>query len=121
MKPIFLRPEQYLKEFLILRRPSRLNDIGRTIYDQKPIEIGTLKGTICNVKQKEMLRFKQLERPVTHTIVVRGICDAAEGDILVLEKDKYYIQEVEDPSKLGIFTVIYCEMRQGVGQYEGGK
>lgn len=117
MRPIFLRPEHCLKEFDVLRCAAAVNDIGRVVYDGGFSKIGSLKGTISNVGQKEIIRFKQLERPVTHTIVVRGACVAKQGDILVFGNNKYYVKTIERPLEMDIFTVIYCEMKEGAGQY----
>lgn len=62
-----------------------------------------------------MNQWKQIEHPVSHTIVVQGKSEAQAEDILVCENEKYYVQGKDNPSELGFFEILYCEKRIGSG------
>ena len=38
-------------------------------------------------------------------------------DIFVYEGQRYDIERVEEPGETGIFTILYCNKRNGVGGY----
>lgn len=115
MEPLFFMHGQQIKEFEIYRRKSNTDKKGRVSYSSGMEKIGKLQGSISSVGQKAINRWKQTEHPVTHTVAVRGACEAQAEDILILDGEKYYIQGKDDPAGLGFFQILYCEKKQ-----EGG-
>lgn len=113
IEPLFFMPGQQLKDFEIFRRKSGTDSKGRVSYSGGIEKVGELQGSISSAGQKTVNRWKQTEHLVTHTIIVRGTCEAQEEDILLLNNEKYYIQGKDDPAGLGYFQILYCEKRGG--------
>lgn len=50
----------------------------------------------------------------SHTIVDRGHPKAAETDQLTCGNRKFYVQGVDEPGQLGLYTIYYVEERADV-------
>ena len=115
---ILFKPGQQLKAFSVYRKKAQTDERGRVIYDNENLEyITEIKGSLSAISQKEKYQWKQIEHPATHTIVVRGKTEIQPEDILVYEGQRYDIERVEEPGETGIFTILYCNKRNGVGDY----
>ncbi|MBC3798032.1 hypothetical protein [Acetobacterium tundrae] len=105
--PFFLVPGEQIMSFTVKRKDSTATN-GRVVYDA--VKIGSIEGTISEASQKEKYEWKQMDHPITNTIVVRGTCNVIAEDILVDEQyQNYHVQGATDPSALGFFTIIYCK------------
>ena len=116
---ILFRPGQQLKLFSVYRKKAETDNRGRVIYSKNENSefLGEIKGSLSAISQKEKYKWKQIEHPATHTIVVRGKTEIQPEDILVYEGQRYDIERVEEPGETGIFTILYCNKRNGVGGY----
>lgn len=115
---IMMRAGQERKEFQIYRKKTRTDNKGHVTYtavDYNAPPDGKLTGVVSSVDAREIDRWKQAEHPVSHVIVVQGVCNADAEDILVRENEKYYIQGKENQGSLGIFHLLFCDKRTGVG------
>ncbi len=92
---------------------------GRVIYSKNEnLEfLGEIKGSLSSISQKEKYQRKQIEHPATHTIVVKGKTQAQPEDILLYHHQRYDVQRVEEPGEIRVFTILYCNKRNGVGEY----
>ncbi len=116
---ILFRPGQQLKSFLVYRKKAETDSRGRVIYSKNENSefLGEIKGSLSAISQKEKYQWKQIEHPTTHTIVVRGKTPIQPEDILLQQGKRYDVQRVEEPGEIGIFTILYCNKRNGVGEY----
>ena len=110
---IRFKPGQEIKTFTIKRKETNKDAKGRLTYGEHT-EIGTLKGAITSANQKEVNQWKQNGHPITHRIRVRGVSLVQAEDVLYYNDRKWYVQAVQNPSELGIYTVIWCDERFGV-------
>ncbi len=81
--------------------------------------IAEIKGSISAISQKEKYKWKQIEHTASHVIVVKGKTPIHPEDILVHDGQRYDVESVEEPGEIGIFTIIYCKKRKGLGEYGG--
>ena len=108
-----LRPGNLFKEFIVERESEAMGENRRvkTVYK----ETGqTLKGCLANATDGERERWKQLQHPVTHTIVQAGMPKAKTGDKLIFGERIFLVCAIDDCGGLGITTIYYAEERSDV-------
>lgn len=110
---IRFRPGQQIKTFQIVRKATGVDSKGKATYSDNEIA-GELMGTLSNASQQEQNRWKQMDHPISHTVVVRGRTIAQAEDVLTINGRRFYVQGKNDPSEMGIFTILYCDERTGV-------
>lgn len=108
------RPENLWKDFFIESKSETTTSRGRAqdIYDAenpKPIH-----AVLCGADPKQILEYQQAGHPITHTISHEGKPVAKAGDRLIMGNRAFYVQGVDDPGDLGIWTLYYAEERSGV-------
>lgn len=111
---IMFVPGQQLKTFNVLRKKAELDGKNRLRYSSEPEPVDSFKGTISQASQREIERFKSIEHPITHTIVVRLRAPVKAEDMLERDGKKYFVQGVDDPLGVGLYTIIYCNQEAGV-------
>lgn len=111
---VFLRPGQQIKQFNVYRKVSIKDDKGRVSFSHDAIPIDTIFGSISKANQKELDRWKQVEHPISHTIVVEGTSIVEAEDILEIRGDRYYVQGKDNPGGIDAFEIIYCDQVMGV-------
>lgn len=118
---IVLRPGQQLKIFSVYRKKPQIDNRGRVTYSKNEnLEyIAEIKGSISAISQKEQYKWKQIEHTASHVVVVRGKTPIRQEDILIQYEQRYDVESVEEPGEIGIFTIIYCKKRKGLGEYGG--
>jgi len=99
------------KEYAVEKKSSGKNSDGRQTRDYKSTGT-TLLGALSNADPREQEKYKQMQHPITHTIAQRGTAKAKAEDRLVRDGRKYYVQGVNDPGDLGLWTVYYVEERE---------
>lgn len=105
-------PGQQIKKFVIERIKTGIDQKGKPKRDSKEYEpIGVISGTIAQASQKDVERWKKIDHPITHTVVIEGITEAKAEDILLLDDRRLFIQGKDDPGELGFFNILYCEER----------
>lgn len=108
---MYLRPGSLFKQFTVERKCLQVDDMGRTKVEFKPT-FAVVRGVLSNARTAEIIHWKALAHPVTHTIVQQyGKVMASVGDRLVYGYRHFYVQGVDDPSMLGIFVIYYVEER----------
>lgn len=108
---MYLRPDSLFRMFAIEEAAATINEMGRTItaYEDTGKK---LCGVLADAQTSEKLRWKQLQHPITHTIVQRnGNAMAKTGDRLLLDDRTFYVQGVDNVSTLGLFILYYVEER----------
>ena len=117
---ILFRPEQQLKRFSVYRKKAQTDERGKVIYNNENLEyITEIKGSLSTISQKEKYKWRQIEHTASHIIVVRGKVQIQPEDILVHNGQRYDVESVEEPGEVGIFTIIYCKKKKGLGEYGG--
>ena len=117
---ILFRPGQQLKRFSVYRKKAQTDERGKVIYHNENLEyITEIKGSLSTISQKEKYKWKQIEHTASHIIVVRGKVQIQPEDILVHNGQRYDVESVEEPGEVGIFTIIYCKKKKGLGEYGG--
>ena len=106
-----LRPGNLFKEFTIEENVGGVSEYGRPKpqYQEKS---RTLWGCLAQATDGERERWKQLQHPVTHTIVQAGPPQAKPEDRLILEGRVFLVCAVDDCGALGITTIYYAEERR---------
>ena len=108
---MYLRPGSLFRQFLVEEKTTELRDTGRKETAFK----GTGKiicGVLSDAKPSEIQRWKELQHPITHTVVQKdGEILSKAGDRLVHGGRYFYVQGVDDPSMLGVFVLYYVEER----------
>lgn len=108
---MYVRPELLSRDFVVERKTQTVTEAGRKAVMFQPTG-NHLKGVLAEAKALEIERWKQLQHPVTHTIVMKGgRCPAKIGDRLVLGGRSYYVQGIDNIGALSIFTQIFAEER----------
>lgn len=112
MAALYNRPSELWKDFFVEMKTEQQNSRGRSIDHYE--SVGELFKAILNGAMPEQkLYYEQLQHPITHVISHRGKPRAKEGDRLVMKDRVFYVQGVDDPGDLGVWTLYYCEERSG--------
>ena len=109
---MYLRPGSIFRDFIVERKTTSTNEIGRKHSTFEPTG-GIVCGVLSDAKTAELQRWRELNHPITHTIVQKnGKIMAKEGDRLVRDSRIFYVQGVDDASMLGAFILYYVEERR---------
>ena len=68
-------------------------------------------AVLAEAKPTEIERFRQLNHPITHTITQQGRPRAKPKDRLIHGGRIFYVQGVDEPGELGLWTIYYAEER----------
>ena len=113
---MYLRQGNMFKEFFIEKRNQAVSITGRPINEFIPTQ-ESLKGCLAEADPKEVMNWQQLQTPITHTIVQKGIPKAEKGQRLRLRERTFDIKAVDDCGGLGISTIYYVEERRDINGY----
>ena len=109
-----LRPGNLFKEFTIEEDRGGVSEYGRS-KPQYQERKRTLWGCLASATDGERERWKQLQHPVTHTIVQAGPPAAKPESKLILNDGGasrvFLVCAVDDCGGLGITTIYYAEER----------
>lgn len=107
----FNRPENAWKDFIVETKTETTTSRGRAKenYGGKPSVF--IRAILCGATTEQKLQYQQMQHPISHVISHRGKPIAKEGDRLIFESRVFYVQGVDDPGDLGIWTLYYCEER----------
>lgn len=113
-----ITPRTAAKPFAHERKTGGVSGRGKATVGYEPA--GTIKGTLADASETTREQYKQLQHPVSHTIVADGAPAAEKGGRLVLDGNRYfYIQGVENPGGFDIKTLYQCEERPDKAGTEG--
>ncbi len=114
MPQMYLRPGQIFLWFTVEHLQSALNSRGREVKSwEAAIPPARFQGTKAAASQDDTDRYKQAQHPISHTIAAPGPALAVAGDRLKTDNGSkpLYIQGVENPGGLNLWTVYQCEER----------
>ncbi len=108
----YLREGSLLKEFTIKAKANeeKVNSRGRCIPEYN--EGTKIFAILTDATTSEKEQYNRLSHPITHTITHRGAPVAEEEDFLILDNRFFYIQGVENPGGLNLWTIYNVEERQ---------
>ena len=116
---MYLRPGSLFRKFLVEKKNTELRDTGRkdTVFKATG---RIVIGVLSDAKPSEIQRWKELQHPITHTIVQAGGPTLAKaGDRLVHGSRYFFVQGTDDPSMLGAFSLYYVEERSDRNDTKG--
>jgi len=112
-----MTPGQELREFDVLRPETRGTEIGREGLTNQFETVGTIRAILAQAKPEEVQRWRQLNHPISHKIIMQGRppFDVKPGDIFERDGRRYYHQASPyDAGDLGHWTIFFCSERADV-------
>lgn len=110
----YLRSGNLFKDFWVEEKDTTLSARGRARSEFKQDDPRHIMAVLAEAQPSEIERFRQLEHPITHTITQRGRPRAKAGDRIVHGSRIFYVQGVDEPGDLGLWTIYYAEERSDV-------
>ncbi len=116
---VMLMPGQELRSFDVRRPKARETEMGRVLSAGRNEEelLGQIRAILAAAKPEEIERWRQLEHPVTHKIIMKHKPPFAvrPGDIFEKSGRRFYVQtHPYDPGGIGHWTIFYCDERSDV-------
>jgi hypothetical protein len=111
-----LVPGQELREFSVLRPETRETARGRDIINEYS-EVARIRAILAQAKPEEMERWRQLNHPVTHKIIMqrRPPLDIKPGDVFERDGRRFFnVAMPYDVGDLGHWVIFYCDERMDV-------
>ena len=106
----YLRPGNLYKDFFVAKCTRK----GRPVKKYDSDHSVVIHAVLAQATPQEKARWEQIQHPITHTIVDRGHPKAVETDQLTCGNRKFYVQGVDEPGQLGLYTIYYVEERADV-------
>lgn len=110
----YLRPGNTFKDFFVGVKTGSVDGKGRTGGSYKADAKRPIQAVFAQATPQEKARWKQIQHPITHTLVDRGKPKAKTGDMLMSGNRRFFIQGVDEPGQLGLYTIYYVEERKDV-------
>lgn len=113
---IHLLPGQALRNFDVYHDGEHRTGSGRVTSNGME-RAGTIKAILAAAKPEEILRWRQLEHPVTHKIIQQGAppFPIKAGDSLCCAGRRYIVRtEPYNVGGLNHWTIYYCEGRSDI-------
>ena len=73
-----------------------------------------IHAVLAQATPQEKARWEQIQHPITHDCGPGATRKAAETDQLTCGNRKFYVQGVDEPGQLGLYTIYYVEERADV-------
>lgn len=108
---MYLRPGNLYKDFTIEKKGAAMTSRGRAKKEYESEPGDQIKAVLAEAKPQEKERWRQLQHPISHTIVQRGTPKAEAEDRLVFGERLFFIQGIDEPGALGLWTIYYVEER----------
>jgi len=107
---MYQRPASLFKSFAIEKKSVTVDAQGRP-RSTYAAPSGTISAVLAKADPKQQERWNQLQHPISHVITQKGRPQAEAEDRLALGARKFYIQGVDEPGELGLWTIYYAEER----------
>ena len=126
---VMLLPGMEIRTFTVYRPERRDTELGRTLRDSEK-KIGKILAILAAASPEEKERWRQLEHPITHKIIMRYATtyEILPGDVFEYEPQptfglqapeqyerkvrRFYNQAVPyDIGDIGHWNIFYCEER----------
>ena len=114
---VMLMPGQELREFTVSRPETRGTENGREGLTNSFQPIGKVRAILAQAKPEEIQRWRQLNHPITHKIIMQGKppFEIRPGDTFERDGLRYYHQMTPyDVGDIGHWTIFYCDERTDV-------
>lgn len=108
---MYLRPGNLYKDFTIEKKGATISSRGRAKKEYESESGEQIRAVLSEAKPQEKERWRQLQHPISHTIVQRGKPKAETEDRLVFGERLFFIQGIDEPGALGLWTIYYVEER----------
>lgn len=108
----YLRPGNLYKDFLVAKNGSGVDGKGRTSKSYDTENAVMIHAVLAQATPQEKARWEQIQHSITHTIVDRGPVKASENDLLTCGNRKFFVQGVDEPGQLGLYSIYYVEERK---------
>jgi hypothetical protein len=108
-----LNPGQELRTFTVYHPVKRETQLGRVVRDSE-IEIGTCRAILAHASPEEKQRWRQLEHPITHKIIMQRQPEFSivSGDVFKHKNRRFVHQALPyNVGDLTHWTIFYCEER----------
>ncbi len=109
---MYLRPGNLYKDFTVETTGAAVSSRGRPKKNYDKDKGPMIRAVLAEAKPEEKERWRQLQHPISHVITQKGRPKAKEGDRLIFENRIFYIQGVDEPGALGLWTIYYAEERK---------
>ena len=109
-----LMPGQEIRAFAVLRPDTRGTDGGREGLTNEYIPVGNIRAVLAQARPEEIMRWQQLNHPITHKIIMQGKppFDIKPGDVFERDGRRFHHQAAPyDVGDVGHWTIFYCEER----------
>ena len=125
---VFLLPGQELRTFTVYRPNRRETDSGRVLRDSET-KIGNILAVLAAATSQEKERWRQLEHPITHMIIMQHTTpyEILPGDVFIYDPQvnglrgreekqrRFYNQDMPyNVGDIAHWTIFYCEERADV-------
>lgn len=114
LRPGRLRPGNLFKDFWVESKITSLTSRGRPTSSFGKDEAVHFLAVLAEARPTEIGRFRQIDHPITHTITQQGRPKARAKDRLIHDGRIFYVQGVDNPGDLGLWTIYYAEERSDV-------
>lgn len=112
-RPGYNRPENLWKDFTVESKTETLTNRGRATDKYDSENTKHISAILCGATPDQILKFKQAEHPISHVISHPGSPCAKAGDRLVYNNRMFYVQNLDNPGEQNLWTLYYCEEREG--------
>jgi len=113
---VMLNPGQELRGFTVYHPVKRETPLGRQVRDSE-IEVGQIRAILAVASSEEKQRWRQLEHPITHKIIMqrRPGFSIVSGDVFKHNGRRFVHQALPyDVGDIGHWTIFYCEERTDI-------
>ena len=107
----YLRPGNLYKDFFVAEKTTETDGKGRNKVIYKPDTAKLIHAVFAQATPQEKQRWEQIQHPITHTLVDKEKPKASTGQVLTHGKRRFYIQGVDEPGELSLYTIYYVEER----------
>lgn len=106
---MYLSPGNLPKSFIVERKQALPDARGR-VKAQYEAD-GSISAVLAAATPKEQEQWRQMQHPISHTIVQKGTPKVVPEDRFIFGSRYFYVQGVDDPGSLGLWTIYYVEER----------
>ena len=102
--------------FDVYRNDDMITASGRPVNNGFT-KIGEVKAILAAAKPEERERWRQLEHPVTHKIIQKGVApfEIKPGDSFIRGNKRYIVQTAPyNPGDINHWTIYYCDERSDI-------
>lgn len=107
--PMYLRTGNLFKDFIVETKSESKTAHGRIAGSYSTGD--RLSAVLADATPEEREKWNQQQHPITHIIVQRGKPLAGEGDRLIHDNRIFYVQGVDEPASIGLWTIYYTQER----------